>query len=417
MNYYNEFDHAAAEWLRQLIEDGLIPKGDVDERSIADVRATDLVGYTQCHFFAGISGWLLALQLAGWPEDKPVWTGSCPCQPFSTAGKRKGFSDERDLWPVFFNLIKEGKPEVVFGEQVASSEVVGSVLEADFVNAVRKGDFARANRIAHQLSRSSTLHYYYRWLDRVRADMEAESYAVRGEVLGAHSVGAPHRRYRLYWRGVRVANHNGQRLERQPVSALSGRYDCAEVAGRGSSGDMGNSPRDDQRRDTVPGTYGERSEDRGSGGDGNVEHSVGHGRDARRAESDGRSVAAGCTVGGVVNSIGERQQERRDTITVAAEVVDELRGIQGFPPWSSSRFVYCRDHKIRRVPTESVLLGVADGVPGELDGIRVAGISETGGFPLTTQKEGRAMILKGYGNAINPYCGAEFVAAFMRGME
>lgn len=363
MNYYNEFDHNAAEWLRQLIDDGLIPKGDVDERSIADVRATDLVGYTQCHFFAGVSGWTLSLQLAGWPKDRRVWTGSCPCQPFSTAGKRKGFSDERDLWPVFFGLIKEGKLEVVFGEQVASSEVVGSVLEADFVDSVRKGDFARANRLAHQLSRSSALHYYYRWLDRVRADMDATGYAVRGEVLGAHSVGAPHRRYRLYWRGFRVADHDGQRLERKPVSTLSGRHDCAEVAGGGSD----------------------------------------------------------C---GVANGNGERQQEQRLAVAMvpdeqreAAKTGLELRSLPSLPPWSSSRFVYCQDNKVRRIPAESIFFGVADGVSEGVDGIGVEGISETGGFPLTTQKDGRAMLLKGMGNAIVPQVAAEFAKAFMREME
>lgn len=120
MNYYNEHDPKAAEWLRQLIERGLIPDGWVDERSIVDVQPEDLDGYTQCHFFAGIGGWSCALQLAGWPEDEPVWTGSCPCQPFSVAGKGKGTKDERHLWPEFFRLIEACRPLVIFGEQVAS---------------------------------------------------------------------------------------------------------------------------------------------------------------------------------------------------------------------------------------------------------------------------------------------------------
>lgn len=182
MNYYNEFDANAAAWLRQLIAEGLIPPGDVDQRSITDVRPTDLSGYTQCHFFCGIGGWNLALALAGWPADRPVWTGSCPCQPFSVAGKGKGADDERHLWPAFFNLIRECRPQHVFGEQVESA-------------------------IAHG------------WLDGIRADLEGEGYACGDATLGAHSLSAPHIRQRLYW----VANASGDtgpQHEREPGSEL-----------------------------------------------------------------------------------------------------------------------------------------------------------------------------------------------------
>ena len=161
MNYYNEHDTKAAAWLRELIRRELIPNGVVDERSITEVHARDLQGYTQCHFFAGIGGWSLALQLAGWPADRPVWTGSCPCQPFSTAGKGLAQKDERHLWPAFFELIRQCRPEHVFGEQVASA-------------------------IGHG------------WLDGVSADLEAEGYACGATVLGAHSVNSPHQRQRLY---------------------------------------------------------------------------------------------------------------------------------------------------------------------------------------------------------------------------
>ena len=77
--YYNEIDPLKAEIMREAIKDGAIALGDVDERSIADVKPADLVGYTQCHFFAGGGFWSLALRQAGWPDDRPVWTGSCPC--------------------------------------------------------------------------------------------------------------------------------------------------------------------------------------------------------------------------------------------------------------------------------------------------------------------------------------------------
>jgi DNA (cytosine-5)-methyltransferase 1 len=121
MNYYNEFDPYAAQWLRNLIEAGHLPQGEVDTRSIKDVSASDLTGFVQCHFFAGLGGWSHALRLAGWPDDRPVWTGSCPCQPFSAAGTQKGTADDRHLWPVWFNLIRECRPGVVFGEQVEAA--------------------------------------------------------------------------------------------------------------------------------------------------------------------------------------------------------------------------------------------------------------------------------------------------------
>lgn len=169
MNYYNEFDPYPAQWLTNLIEAGHLPFGQVDRRSIVEV-SEDLSSFTQCHFFAGIGGWPQALELAGWPKDLPVWTGSCPCQPFSTAsrGRTKGFDDERHLWPIWFDLIRQYLPPIVFGEQV-----------------VKPG-----------------------WMDRVLYDLESIGYAVGSTVLCASLVGLP-RRNRTWF--VAVANRESQR--------------------------------------------------------------------------------------------------------------------------------------------------------------------------------------------------------------
>jgi DNA (cytosine-5)-methyltransferase 1 len=230
--YYNEHDPKAAAWLRELIKAELIADGDVDERSIVDVLPADVRGFTQCHFFAGIGGWSYALWLADWPDDRPVWTGSCPCQPFSQAGKGKGIHDARHLWPELRRLIAECHPAVVFGEQVASKD-----------------------------GRS--------WLAAVYADLEALAYRRAGADLCAAGVGAPHIRQRLYWvadaasdrRPARTTNtrwssrsddvgsvswledSDRERREEQRLLLQSGRSRAAvsEVAGGSEAGRMGDS--------------------------------------------------------------------------------------------------------------------------------------------------------------------------------
>ena len=174
--YYNENDPYAAAWLENLIKAGQIPSGKVCNYDIRYVSSKEVEDYEQCHFFAGIGGWPYALALAGWRGS--VWTGSCPCQPYSCAGRGGGADDPRDLWPVWLPLIAKCRPPVLFGEQVASRSALTE------------------------------------WLPRVYADLEEIGYRIpRDEegnweayVLPACSVGAPHIRQRLFW----VADADGE---------------------------------------------------------------------------------------------------------------------------------------------------------------------------------------------------------------
>ena len=180
MIYVNEIDPYCAQWLQNLMDAGVLPAGHIDTRSIEDVTPNDLAGYTQCHFFAGLGGWIYALHLAGWPRDRPVWTGSCPCQPFSAAGKGDGFADERHLWPAWQHLIAQCAPPVVFGEQV-------------------EGPAAR------------------RWLDLVCSDLEGLGYAFGAAVIPAASVGSPQLRHRTWFvADAHDTRRQGAERPRQP---------------------------------------------------------------------------------------------------------------------------------------------------------------------------------------------------------
>lgn len=229
-SFYNEFDPYPAQWLRNLIKGNMIVNGDVDGRDIKEVRPEDLEGHTQAHFFAGIGVWSYALRQAGWPDDRPVWTGSPPCQPFSSAGKRKGTSDPRHLWPTWFELIKVCKPPIIFGEQVASKDGLA-------------------------------------WLDIVQSNLETEGYTVAPFDLCAAGFGAPHIRQRLYF----VAITERKRRQRRPEGLEKGRGEVQEAKIQtersGIISDLGNSPGREKRRLRKGRTRIERSEqqDRGPG--------------------------------------------------------------------------------------------------------------------------------------------------------
>jgi DNA (cytosine-5)-methyltransferase 1 len=193
--YYNDADYYCCQWLCNLMEAELISPGMVDCRPIQEVQPGDLREFARVHMFAGIGGWELALRLAEWPDEREAWTGSCPCQPFSGAGKGAGFDDERHLWPEWLRVIRECRPQTVLGEQVAAA-------------------------IRHE------------WLDSVLIDLEAEGYACGAAVLPACSVGAPHIRDRL-WFVADAKSGNGR------LSNRSKRKSLPEFAGRGETGELG----------------------------------------------------------------------------------------------------------------------------------------------------------------------------------
>ena len=342
VNYYNENDPKAAAWLLELIRAGEISTGEVDERSIVEVKAHELKGYAQCHFFAGIGGWSLALRLAGWPDDEPVWTGSCPCQPFSQAGQQRGEADERHLWPVLKELIRHGQPAIAFGEQVAS-----------------------------KLGRE--------WLAGVRTDLEGMGYEVGGADLCAASVGAPHRRQRLFW--VAHSKH-AQRwafnLHREHV-----------VNGR------------DEGRSETYGQSGARGEVRGLANTNGGE--PGHGElqpGGRLVQQPEDEAARG--LADVQREGPQKRGEHQGTDELPPAVGSGAVG--GQAAWSAFDILPCLDGKARRV--ESGTFPLAHGVPRWVVPSGHVSVQEA-----QATGEARVARLRGYGNAIVPQLAAEFIKA------
>lgn len=310
---YNEVDPYAAEWLRRLILFGHIADGDVDERSIKDVHPDDWKGYTQVHCFAGIGIWSHALRLAGWPDDRPVWTGSCPCQPFSAAGQQRGFDDDRHLWPDWFRLIREHRPATILGEQVASPDAL-------------------------------------KWFDTVSADMEDAGYAIGAADLCAAGVGAPHIRQRLFF--VAFANGGDARTERQQ-----------------RSGEHGQQPQDSGACDVVD-PAGEQAglprrarEPGGAGGE------LGHHHHHSRLEGRIEPAQCGdqCLVGstGVAGALQHPESDGREQ----RRTEPEWRRTAGF--WREADWIWCRDGKYR--PVESSTFPLAHGYPARVGRLRAYG--------------------------------------------
>lgn len=352
--YYNENDPYAAQWLKNLIARGLIAPGDVDDRSITEVHPDDLRGYQQCHFFAGIAGWSLALRLAGWPDNRPVWSGSAPCQPFSAAGQQRGFADERHLWPAFFRLISECRPATVIGEQVASG-----------------GGLA--------------------WLDHVFADLEDADYAVAAADLCAAGIGAPHIRQRLYW----VAHAHGG--DASPEGLQRGGKHRQQPQDRGA-GDLWLADADDAQRRTIHRPHRPDGCDRTNQGREETQRQPGT---CREVHSMGEPVCSG-----LAQRLGLDGIPGQPCGTDPRETLERTGG--HLDAWNDIEWIECGDGKAR--PTQPGIFPLVARLSTGMVRGRHNGVPDV---PIDANRsaEARMMRLRGYGNAIVPQLAALFIQA------
>ena len=367
--YYNENDPAAAHCIRALIADGVIAPGDVDERSIIEVKPDDVRGYTQCHFFAGGSVWQLALRQAGWPDDRPVWTGSCPCQPFSAAGKQQGIDDPRHLWPHLYRLIREVRPNECFGEQVSG----------------KAG---------------------YAWLDGVCDDLEAEGYTCGAADIAACAVDAPHQRSRLYWCAVGHSESSRQQGVTDNAVRIQAKKsgcgcrdgatpDTVGVKRRGREQSIiANNEKLLANTSSQPGQQNTRS---ASGNEGT--HGRGSQDDNRHSSGDESGIK---NVGNAINPRLERHTGYGNEIGGSQQnrSVPETDGSTSY--WGN-HWIKCYDGKARR--TEPSIFFLVDGIQLPLDAIGSEGTTDLQeAFPKNRIEAWRIA-----GNAIVPQLAVEFI--------
>jgi DNA (cytosine-5)-methyltransferase 1 len=364
--YYNEIDLKACAWLRQLIKNGLIMDGEVDERSIIDVQASDLVGFCRQHFFSGIGGWDYALKLAGWPQDKPVCTASLPCQPFSVAGAGKGKDDERHLLPHFIELVKQCNFRTIFGEQVPG--------------AIKHG-----------------------WLDDLCAEMERENYAVGSIILSAAGAGAPHIRQRLYWVANRVVYARSATSERNTGSFLGEETEIS-VKDRDINGDMrvglADASEVDRMADSKQPSLHERCESGLQRGRTTNTEQTGLGGRMGNTEHNGRPTSE--KSGSHAASVHDSEVRKDSTIEFAGASTPGT-----LSEWTDPDWLYCRDNKYS--PIKPGIKPLASGLP------KGVGYSGDPSEPINADdtQEARVMRLKGYGNAIVPQVASQFIQAFL----
>lgn len=145
----------------------------------------------ECHFpnsdsYADIT----TTDFTQYRDQITVLTGGFPCQPFSLAGKRKGADDSRYLWPRMLEVIREVRPHWVIGENV--NGIASMVLPAESVQVEEQTDTTEED---NQIIETCEQRFV---LDRICDDLNEAGYSVQPFVIPACSIGAPHKRDRVW---------------------------------------------------------------------------------------------------------------------------------------------------------------------------------------------------------------------------
>jgi DNA (cytosine-5)-methyltransferase 1 len=289
-----------------------------------------------------------------------VISGGFPCQPYSSAGKRKGKNDDRHLWPEMLRIIREISPTYVVGENV---------------------------------------YGLYSWndglvFDEIISDLETLGYEVRTLFIPAVAVNAPHRRMRIWF--VAYANGAGsggdggtsggtqKEVRRQDASdVLEPFCDDGDVANSENNGQSFAKSLDERRKQKSHNGNKVRSTSDATGGGRTIANAK-----RKRLEHSSKS-------GGVGESKGKARKRSTSSIKATgkkrdATIADGI-GLRRETDWPGKSELFngnSKGNNWQDFPTQSPVCCGNDGISRQLDGIT---------FP-----KWRSESIKAYGNAIVP---------------
>jgi DNA (cytosine-5)-methyltransferase 1 len=241
-----------------------------------------------------------------------VLTGGFPCQPYSTAGLRKGKADERHLFPEMLRAIKEIKPKWVIGENVRGLVNWGGGMV----------------------------------FDEVCNDLESEGYEVQPFLIPAASVNAPHQRQRIWF--IAYANDKGGSTRSRQVQSENGKIsewnDNAESC--------------DTSYGVITNPIGLRLEHIKEGG--NIYNSTS--KTQRERSESSKPFEANGNNGDVTNT------KSKGLFGLHKTGYENNINRQNTKIWGGTSR-YSKENNFINFPTQSPICGGNDGLPRELDGI------------------------------------------------
>jgi DNA (cytosine-5)-methyltransferase 1 len=239
-----------------------------------------------------------------------IITGGFPCQPFSTAGKRKGKNDERYLWGEMLRAIQEIKPKFVIAENVFGiTNIDGGLV-----------------------------------FEQVCLDLEDEGYEVQPFIIPAASKNAPHRRDRVWF--IAYANGNDGRS----TNRESG---CKESKTNGQG-----------KQSVYSRTWTTSNE--GDATNTKCSRGLQISKNIQSKQSNGEKLISTCWKWNATDTSSERLSRSRNTRKIFDK--KEIMGnkINQFTNNITTNFKQCDWSKF---PTQSPICSRSNGIPNELDGI------------------------------------------------